>query len=318
MVKKSIEKIMMTKNFSIAALATLFLGIAACGSPTVKNKADAMESTDSSKGPDTTTTAAADATANAKTVVDTAGPAASMPGGKVPGASVILGRKEVPILCYHQVRDWKPTDSKISKDYIMPPANLKEELQMLADSGYHTILPDQLYAYLTKGEQLPGKPIMLTFDDTDEDQYSVAFPELKRHGFKAVFFIMTVSLGRVPHYMTKDQVKELYNAGNVIGSHTWDHHNVKKYQGNDWTIQIDKPTRQLEAITGTPIRYFAYPFGLWNKQAIPELKKRGFIAAFQLADKMDQQDPLFTIRRIIVAGGWSLKTFNTAIHRDFH
>jgi peptidoglycan/xylan/chitin deacetylase (PgdA/CDA1 family) len=128
---------------------------------------------------------------------------------------------------------------------------------------------------------------------------------------------MTVSLNRPPHYMSKEQVKELSDAGNVIGSHTWDHHNVRKYQGNDWVIQIDKPTKQLEAITGKQIRYFAFPFGLWNRQALPELRKRGFIAAFQLADKMDPTDPLMTIRRIIVGGGWSLKTFNTAIHRDF-
>ena len=258
------------------------------------------------------------ATAGAATAGAAALDTAGQPGGKVPPPSVIMGRKEVPILCYHQIRDWKPTDSKTSKDYIMPPADLKAELKMLADSGYHTILPDQLYAYLTKGEALPSKPIMLTFDDTDEDQYVVAWPEMKKYGFKGVFFIMTVSLGKVPHYMTREQVKALSDAGNVIESHTWDHHNVRKYQGNDWAIQIDKPTKQLEAITGKPIRYFAYPFGLWNRAALPELRKRGFIAAFQLADKMDPTDPLMTIRRIIVGGGWSLKTFNTAIHRDFH
>jgi len=236
---------------------------------------------------------------------------------KPPAPSVVLGRKEVPILCYHQVRDWKATDSKVSKDYIMPPADLRAQLKMLHDSGYHTILPDQLFAYLTKGAALPSKPIMLTFDDTDEDQFTVAFPEMKKYGFKGVFFIMTVSLNRAPHYMSKEQVKELYDAGNVIGSHTWDHHNVKKYQGKDWEIQIDKPTRQLEAITGKPIRYFAYPFGLWNHQAFPELRKRGFIAAFGLADKRDETDPLMCIRRIIVGGGWGLKTFNNAIHSSF-
>src|SRR6202000_2171323 len=94
--------------------------------------------------------------------------------GPVP-PSVVLGRKEVPILCYHQIRDWKATDSKVSKDYIMPPADLRAELKMPPDSGYHTILPDQLYAYLTKGAALPSRPVMLTFDDTDEDQYTVAW-----------------------------------------------------------------------------------------------------------------------------------------------
>ena len=238
--------------------------------------------------------------------------------GNVPPPSVILAKKEVPILCYHQIRDWKPTDSKTNRDYIMPPADFRAEMKMLHDSGYHTILPDQLYAYLTRGAALPSKPIMLTFDDNDEDQYVVAWPEMKKYGFRGVFFIMTITMNKLPHYMSVAQLKELYAAGNAVCSHTWDHHNVKKYAGRDWEIQIDKPTKQLEAITGAPIRYFAFPFGLWNRQALPELRKRGFIAAFQLADKMDPTDPLMTIRRIIVGGGWSLKIFNTAIHRDFH
>jgi peptidoglycan/xylan/chitin deacetylase (PgdA/CDA1 family) len=296
----------MTKNLVGLCLGVLFFAMSACGSsPDLKNgpaadggKADA---------------AAAKPTGGA----DTSGVSTFVPGGKIPPPSVILGRKEVPILCYHQVRDWKPTDSKMAKDYIIPPATLAAQLKMLHDSGYHTILPDQLYAYLTTGAALPSKPVMLTFDDTDEDQYTVAWPEMKKYNFKAVFFIMTVSLGRLPHYMSKDQVKELYTAGNVIGSHTWDHHNVKKYQGKDWEIQIDKPTKQLEAITGSPIRYFAYPFGLWNPQAFPELRKRGFVAAFALADHRNESDPLMCIRRIIVAGGWNLKTFSNAMHQSF-
>ncbi len=301
----------MTKNFVSAGLGILFFAFTACGSGGDSGKAAAAASKD------TTMKSPADVTVpTTPGAADTANVPANF-SGKVPPPAVILGRKQVPVLCYHQIRDWKPTDSRMAKDYIMPPANLREQLKMLHDSGYHSILPDQLYAYLTNGAALPDKPIMLTFDDTDEDQYTVAYPEMKKYGFKGVFFIMTVSLGRLPHYMSKDQVKELYNAGNVIGSHTWDHHNVKKYQGQDWAIQIDKPTKQLEAITGTPIRYFAYPFGLWNREALPELRKRGFIGAFQLADKMDPTDPLLTIRRIIVAGGWNLKTFDNAILHDF-
>src|SRR5258708_38947583 len=118
--------------------------------------------------------------------------------------AAIMARKQVPILCYHQIRDWKPTDSKVAKDYIIPIAAFKAHMKMLADSGYHAILPDQLYDYLAKGTPLPSKPIMLTFDDTDLDQFTIARPEMKKYGFKGVFFIMTVSLGR-PHYMSKEQ-----------------------------------------------------------------------------------------------------------------
>ncbi|WP_430897551.1 MULTISPECIES: polysaccharide deacetylase family protein [unclassified Paraflavitalea] len=216
-------------------------------------------------------------------------------------AAAILAKQEVPILCYHQLRDWKPTDSKVARDYIVPPAAFAAQLKALADSGYQTILPDQLYNYLAFGASLPKKPVMLTFDDTDLDQYTIAAPEMKKYGFKGVYFVMTVSIGR-PRYMSKEQIKELSDQGHVIASHTWDHHNVKKYAGSDWETQIEKPTKQLEAITGKKIEYFAYPFGLWNPQAIPELKKRGIKAAFQLYAPRDQQDPLFTIRRIIITG----------------
>ncbi|MDN5284439.1 MAG: polysaccharide deacetylase family protein [Mucilaginibacter sp.] len=248
--------------------------------------------------------------------------------------AAIMARKQVPVVCYHQIRDWKPTDSKNAKDYIIQIAAFKEHIKMLADSGYHTILPDQLYAYLTTGAALPKKPIMLTFDDTDLDQFTIANPTLKKHGFKGVYFVMTVSLGR-PHYMTADMVKKLSDEGNVIGSHTWDHHRVDRYSHNselkiigkngkittrpvdDWVTQIDKPTKKLEEITGKKMDYFAYPFGIWSKTNLPELRKRGFKMAFQLADKRYPEDPLMTVRRILDSGYWSTKTFGNSVRNSF-
>jgi peptidoglycan/xylan/chitin deacetylase (PgdA/CDA1 family) len=248
--------------------------------------------------------------------------------------TAIMARKQVPVVCYHQIRDWKATDSKNAKDYIVQIAAFKEHIKMLADSGYHTILPDQLYAYLTTGEPLPKKPIMLTFDDTDLDQFTIANPTLKKYGFKAVYFVMTVSLGR-PHYMTADNVKTLSDEGNVIGSHTWDHHRVDKYSHNselkiigkngkittrpvdDWVTQIDKPTKKLEEITGKKINYFAYPFGIWKKPVLPEIQKKGFKIAFQLADKRDPDYPLLTVRRILDSGYWTTKTFSNSVRNSF-
>eukprot|EP01132_Coremiostelium_polycephalum_P012217 gene12217-14938_t len=89
-------------------------------------------------------------------------------------AKTILSRKQVPVLCYHQIRNWKPTDGKVGKDYIVEIQNFKDQIKLLADSGYHSILPDQLYAYLNTGAPLPSKPIMFTFDDTDMDQFTIA------------------------------------------------------------------------------------------------------------------------------------------------
>jgi peptidoglycan/xylan/chitin deacetylase (PgdA/CDA1 family) len=166
------------------------------------------------------------------------------------------------------------------------------------------------------GKLLPLKPVMLTFDDNDANQFEFAKPIMDKYGFKAVYFIMTVSLNKKNYFSTK-QVKQLADEGNVIGSHTWDHKNIKKYVSSDWERQIDKPRKLLEEITQKPVHYFAYPFGVWNKESIPELKKRKFRAAFQLGDKVDNDDPLFTIRRIIVPGSWSAGTTFRVMQRSF-
>ncbi|MBO2010964.1 polysaccharide deacetylase family protein [Hymenobacter negativus] len=308
-------------KFTSASLLLAALSLAACDTKTATTGEAASSSVTVEKADTATDAAAAETSGTRATSTDEANatPApdpTTIPAGKATDAAAILARPQVPILCYHQIRDWTARDSKGAKDYIVPIAAFKAQIKMLADSGYHTISPDQLYAYMTTGAKLPSKPIMLTFDDTDLDQFTIARPTLDQYGYKAMYFVMTVSLGR-PHYMTKAMVKQLSDEGNVIGSHTWDHHNVKKYQGKDWETQIDKPTKTLEEITGKKINYFAYPFGLWNTQAFPELKKRGFVAAFSLAEKRDQQDPLFTIRRIIASGYWSPKTLRNNIVQSF-
>ncbi|MGZ8557675.1 MAG: polysaccharide deacetylase family protein [Chitinophagaceae bacterium] len=223
---------------------------------------------------------------------------------KVADAATILRRPEVPVLCYHQVRDYKLSDSKTSKDYIVPVNVFRNQMKLLADSGYHTILPGQLYEYLITGKELPSKPVLISFDDTRLDQFTAALPELNKYDFKAAFFIMTVSLGK-PGYMSKEQVKQLADEGHTIGSHTYDHKNVKTYTADDWVEQVQKPSSQLQTITGKPVEYFAFPFGLWNKEAIAKLKDHDFKAVFQLSAKRDENDPLYSVRRIIVPGNWS-------------
>lgn len=229
----------------------------------------------------------------------------------------ILSKKEVPVLCYHNIKNISANDGEMTRLYTVTPANFAQQMKALSDEGYHAILPHQLNDYLLHDAPLPANPIMITFDDTKEDQYTVAAPEMKKYGFKGVFFIMTVAINR-PNYMTKEQIKDLSDKGHEIGAHTWDHHMVTKYAGEDWENQLTKPKKKLEEIIGKPVNYFAYPFGLWNQAAIPEIKSRGYKHAYILATKRDSVDPLHTIRRIIVAGQWSTPSFMKAIKSSFN
>ncbi|MBS1735444.1 MAG: polysaccharide deacetylase family protein [Bacteroidetes bacterium] len=235
---------------------------------------------------------------------------------KVATLAEMLAKAQVPVLCYHHIREPKPGQSETFKSYSVSPSQFADQMKALKDSGYESILPNQLYDYLVYNRPLPPKPVMLTFDDTDEEQFTIGAKEMEKNGFKGVFFIMTISINR-PRYMSKEQIKELADKGNAVESHTWDHHMVTKYQGEDWNTQFVKPRKTIEDITGKTALYFAYPFGLWNQAAIPELKKAGFKMAFILSTKRDSTEPLYTIRRMIVPGQWSTTGMIKAMKQTF-
>ncbi|HPH84689.1 MAG TPA: polysaccharide deacetylase family protein [Ferruginibacter sp.] len=231
--------------------------------------------------------------------------------------ATILAKKEVPVLCYHHIRNFRPGESERMKSYSVTPAAFAEQMKALNDSGYKTITPDQLYDYLLYNKPIPPKPVMLTYDDTDEEQFSIGKTEMDKYGFKGLYFVMTISINR-PRYMSKEQLKQLSDEGHQVECHTWDHHMVTKYTTADWDTQLVNPQHKLEGITGKPIRYFAYPFGIWNQAAIPEIKSRGYKMAFILSSKRDSIEPLYTIRRMIVPGTWSTPGMMKAMKQTFH
>ena len=240
----------------------------------------------------------------------------NVPKRVMANAATILSKKEVPILCYHNIRDFSSSASGNIKVYTVKPPAFAEQMKALADAGYETIMPEQLYEYLLYDGPLPAKPIMITFDDTREEQFKIGAAEMKKYEFKGVFFIMTVSINR-PGYMSKEQIKSLSDDGHVVGAHTWDHHMVTKYTGDDWNTQLVKPKAKLEKIIEKPVTDFAYPFGLWNTTALPEIKKSDYKMAYILSTKRDSLDPLYTIRRIIVSGTWSTEGMMKSVVSSF-
>jgi peptidoglycan/xylan/chitin deacetylase (PgdA/CDA1 family) len=216
---------------------------------------------------------------------------------------VVLARSHVPVLCFHQVRDWAAGDSASARVIITPPRQLAGQLAAVASAGYTTVTPDQLVDHLQFGTRLPARPVMLSFDDASAGQYTHALPLLQKHRFTATFFVMTVVLDK-PRWLSRDQVRDLHRRGMTIASHTWDHHPVTGYTGPDWRRQLVDPARELSRLVGAPVPMFAYPYGQWNAGALPHVAAAGYRAAFQLGDRQDPRRPLLTIRRMIAASDW--------------
>lgn len=210
-----------------------------------------------------------------------------------------LARANVPVLCYHQIRHPAPGDTDYVRSLLVSPEVFDEQLTALQQAGYTTITAEQYVAHIAKGTELPPKPVLLTFDDGHHTHYDTVLPALKRHDMVGTFFIMTVVLGN-PGWVTRDQVREMRDAGMSIGSHTWDHQSVKDLKtAKDFKTQFTDPRKELEQITGKPVTTLAYPFGIWTPKVFPQLGKAGYRVAFQLAEPISKRSPMLTVRRII-------------------
>ncbi len=234
----------------------------------------------------------------------------------IPCAQVSVGQnstqKEIPVLCYHNVC----SKVSVAGDLWIDAASFESQIRSLKDSGYMSILPDDLYSYLTMSEPLPPKPVIISFDDSHAEQATIAAPILYRYGFKAVFFIMTVTIGKAG-YLSASQIQELSDEGNCIGSHSYDHPLVTGIEGTALKWQFYQSKITLEKLTGKQVLYAAYPYGVWNRQAVDTLRRLGYKAAFQLNGPKDMLEPLFTLRRIITSGKWSGNTLQSHIRKSF-
>jgi peptidoglycan/xylan/chitin deacetylase (PgdA/CDA1 family) len=214
-------------------------------------------------------------------------------------AAAVAARAHIPVLCYHQIRKPTAADSAAARTYIVSPAAFAAQMRALDRAGYTPVSGEDLVAHVARGAPLPRRPVLLTFDDSSAGQYANAFPVLRRHRFVATFFVMTVVLGK-PGWLTRGQVRALDRAGMTIAAHTWDHKEVPKYTAADFPVELVAPRRELEKLVGHKVALFAYPDGAWSADGFGALRAAGYVAAFQLAGKLDRRAPLWTLRRIIV------------------
>ena len=72
------------------------------------------------------------------------------------------------------------------------------------------------------GEELPENPIIITFDDGYEDNYTNMMPMINAMGMKATMFMATNYIGK-ENYVSWQQLKEMQDNNIEIGSHTANH-----------------------------------------------------------------------------------------------
>jgi hypothetical protein len=180
-----------------------------------------------------------------------------------------------PILEYHMVKDDASADER---RYVVPPEEFAAQLDYLAAEGYTTITP-QDYARARKGKQeLPEKPVILSFDDGYEDNHRVVLPMLEERGMKAVFYVVTNDIG-LPGYMTWDNLFDMERRGMEIGSHTANHIPLTTLPPEKQREELRLSKLMLEWKGLKTIYSFSYPTGAYDAGIVAMLAEEDYLTA---------------------------------------
>jgi len=182
----------------------------------------------------------------------------------VPTADDVVAGKNVPTLMYHAVSD----DMWGIAELFVSPSELDKQLKYLQDNGYTTITFEDM-GRLDEIE----KPVMLTFDDGYDDNYTYLFPLLKKYNAKATVFVITGELG-TGHYLTEEEIKEMSDSGLVsIQSHTVTHPFLSDLNAEQLEKELVESKETLERITGKEPFVLCYPTGKYSELSLQKTKE---------------------------------------------
>lgn len=186
--------------------------------------------------------------------------------------------KNIPAILYHHIQPLEEAMAKNQKNISVTNDSFTNQMAYLAGKGYTTLTPDQLLAGLTG--TLPGKPILITFDDGYRDFYTYAYLELVKNNLAATVFIVTGLVGGAD-YLTWDQIREMAGSGLItFANHTWSHKNLSSADEEKLKYEVRTAQEQLEDRGLGPVTAFAYPYGTQTKASEEVFKELGIKTAF--------------------------------------
>lgn len=116
------------------------------------------------------------------------------------------------------------------------------------------------------------KALILSFDDgQDADKRLVKL--MNDYGLTGTFHLNSNKLG-TKGYLTKEEIKVIYK-GHEVSVHTVNHPNLTAISKSDVIYEVGEDRRELERLTGNPVRGMAYPFGNYNDLVIDVIKGLG-------------------------------------------
>ena len=193
----------------------------------------------------------------------------------------------VSVLMYHQVGPF--AEPKAHRSCYCDIGAFRAQMALLKWVGYRVIGMDEAYAALFEGRPLPGRSVVLSFDDGYENFADHALPVLQEYGYPSILFAVSGLLGQPARWLDGEGEKPgLLSAGRLaglraaqveIGSHSVSHPRLSRLEPEQAWREIADSKAALEQVLSEAVKFFAYPYGDYSPAVRDAVARAGYQAA---------------------------------------
>jgi peptidoglycan/xylan/chitin deacetylase (PgdA/CDA1 family) len=213
------------------------------------------------------------------------------------------GQEAVPILMYHVIAA-PPAGAPFPGLYV-EPAGFAAQMQALKDAGWHAVTPDQVASNWREGTPLgPGKPIVVSFDNGYQSQYTQALPVLKRLGWVAEENIQLSGLPPSQGGLLQRQIRGFVAAGWELDTQGFSHADLVTLDPSALHYQVAVSRQTIQRRFHVPVNWFCYPSGHYDATVVAAVQAAGYAGSTTVVPGWAHRggDP-YRLPRLRVLGG---------------
>lgn len=207
----------------------------------------------------------------------------------------------VPILMYHSVNP----QAKPQKRMEISPETFQRQMGFLKRHHYNVVTLKTIADLIRDRKKIPPKTLAITFDDGYKDNYTYAFPILKKYNFPATIFIIINEVGRPEDdRLSWDEIKVMQGSGIItFGSHTLSHAYLPEISSDqELKFEIFDSKRMLEEQLGREVSIFSYPGGRFNTKIKQFVRDAGYkVAVATNPGKRFPNNDIFVLKRLRIS-----------------
>jgi peptidoglycan/xylan/chitin deacetylase (PgdA/CDA1 family) len=185
------------------------------------------------------------------------------------------------------------------------PDEFAAQMQALKAAGWHAVTLDQLAAYWRTGAPLGrGKPIVLSFDNGYQSQYTQALPVLSRLGWVGDENIQISGLPPSQGGLGRAEVRGLIAAGWELDTQGFDHADLITLDAQQLHFQVAVTRQVLQQRYGVPVNWFCYPSGHYDPTVVAAVRSAGYSGSTTVVPGWAHPgDDPYRLHRLRVLGG---------------